>query len=236
MNSQNTKIDDCDGCAKQDVEVWSLDNMLLCNDCRKKQLDAKAEAARVPVAVESLIQKSQKQDASIQVKADIFNAATVSFIELRASIENDAAIAPENKDFEFAKLVAERIKKFNEVIFADEAALNEKKNERHAWHTQMREFANKLREDQRAKLKQFDITYTPSTPVAARSVRTSKPVGPGKGKKKNFTITELKAAAGKYNLPYAQVQSIVISRNMTPTDAAEHLANLMGLIPSTPAQ
>lgn len=228
-----TKIDDCDACPKQDVEVWSLDNMLLCADCRAKQLDAKNAAARLPVAVESLIAKSQKQDASIQVKADIFNAATVSFIELKAAVDNDENVPADQKEFEFVKLVAERIKKFNEVIFADEAALNEKKNERHAWHTQMKEFANKLREDQRAKLKQFDINYTPSSPKAVGAIKTSKPTGPKK--KKSFTITELKAAAGKYNLPYAQVQSIVISRNMTPTDAAEHLAQLMGLVPSTPS-
>lgn len=231
MAAPNTQIDDCDACPKQDVEVWAMDGMRLCADCRAKQVAAKQEAARIPVAVESLIQQSQRQDASLMVKADIFNASTVAFIELKASVDNDANIPADQKEFEFVKLVAERIKKFNEVIFADEAALNEKKNERHAWHTQMKEFANKLREDQRAKLKQFDINYTPSSPVSVKKTHTTRATGPKK--KKSFTLTELKAAAGKYNLPYAQVQSIVISRNMTPVEAAEHLANLMGLIPQS---
>jgi len=211
---------DCDCCTATDVELKQMHhNMMMCSDCAAKEKEAierNKQAAHV-------LDFARKADSSIELKQDLFNAGTVSFVELAAAIENNSEIPAEKKNFAVMEEVVSRIQKLDAVIFAEEAATLAKKNERHALIINAQNVAAKLKESEREKYKQYDINYKPVTPksVKPKVVKTS-------GKK--FDKTALVDAAKKYGVPLAQVQSIVVSRNMSPEDAAKHMAGLLGLL------
>jgi hypothetical protein len=182
-----------------------------------------AEDIAVTKNVEKVITDSRAQDATIELKQELFNAGTVAFTELQAAIQANGDIPNDRKNFALMTEVAARIEALTAVIFSDEAALLAKKNEKHALLVNAQNVAAKLHEAERAKFKEYDVNYKPVTP------KSVKPKGPSKTKKK-YSKAELMAAAAKYNLPLAQVQSIVIARNMSPEDAAKYFAGLMGTI------
>jgi hypothetical protein len=208
---------DCECCSQTDVELTLRHgDILMCPTCLEDDLKVVGKAEKV-------ITDSRAQDATIELKQDLFNAGTVAFTELQAAIQANPEIPEAQKNYNLMVEVAARIEKLTAAIFSDEAALTAKKNERHALLVNAQNVAARLHEKEREKFKQYDINYKPVTPksVKPKTVKTS-------GKK--FSKTELFAAAKKYNVPAAQVQSISVARNMSVDDAAKHLAGLMGLL------
>lgn len=217
----NRKHGDCDCCTNVNVPVTASNGMMMCDSCIALQ-NAAIERQK---AVET-IEKSVKTDDSIVMKTDLFNAATVSFIELQAAISHDSNIPEEAKGYELVKQAAERIKKMNAAIIADEQALMQKKNERHAWLTNVQEVASKLRADYREKFRQFDLSYQP---VAAPKPTTKKAAS--KPKKETFKRADIVAACAKYNVAdqLHMIQMMLVSRNgLTPEDAAKEWAGKLG--------
>lgn len=212
---------DCESCTRteQMLTLQQPGNIMMCPFCVADEQAVKERNAHAVQVIES----AHKIDAGVVLKADLFNAGTVSFVELQAAIENNAEIPADRKQFAIMTEVAERIEKLNAAIFADEAALLAKKNERHALLVNAQNVAAKLHEAERVKFKQYDINYKPITP---KSVKPKAVKAPGK----TFDKAALYAAAKKYGVPAPQVQSIVTAQNKTYDDAAKHLAELMGLI------
>lgn len=212
-------IGQCEVCDKPDVEVINtMGNIKMCADC-------KAEDDKVVLqtkAVTKIIEDSIKVDTSIQIKTDLFNAATVAAVELKAAIDNNPSIPADQKDYEFTKLCFQRFEHFSKVAFDKHAEYVAAENEKRAWQVQTQTSAGKLRAEFREKFKNFDINYQPAV------VKTPKPKEAKPKAKSN--IKEVKAAASKYGVDASAVQMMVLKRNLDAETAAKELATLLGKI------
>jgi hypothetical protein len=200
------------------MEVWC--GMLMCASCIEKEKALQAEnntelkqAERVK-AVNSQILEARAQDSSIELRTDLFNAATTSIIELKSIIDSDPNI--ENKNYALASELKLRFEHFTKVIFQARQELAEAGNQQRAIQTHLNELANKLRQEEREKLKLQDINYTPQAP------KTPKP--PKTGKPKVTPRAVIKELAQKYQIPEAILQMTITARKMEPEAAAKMVA------------
>lgn len=219
QTNRKTVKGDCETCAATDVDLTLMHgNMLMCAACVVEENKATKNATQVVI-------ESRTRDAAIELKQDLFNAGTVSFVELQAAIENNAEIPAERKQFAIMTEVAERIKKLDSVIFAEESALLTKKNERHALLVNAQNVAARLHEKEREQFKQYDVNYKPQVVKSVKPKAVKAPT-------KKFDKAALYAACKKYNVEAfaSQVQGIVVSQNKSYDDAAKHMAELMGLL------
>ena len=208
----------------------SQGNIWLCNAClteENKTLEMNKHAL-------TSVEASRKIDAQIELKADVFNAATVPFIELQASILADDSIPADRKNAALIEECDKRIKHLTEVIFAEEAALMEKRNLRNALHVNAREVMTRLQAADQEKYRQFAVNYKPTAAVKPRKVVTAGTTTP-----KNRTPTTPATKFNKRDVQYfaavhgvspIQVQKVVVSKGMSPEDAAKYVAEIMAEI------
>lgn len=228
-HSYQPKIGDCETCTKTAIRISvHYGNMWMCDECWNKEQALTAEnmkpenqTARVN-AVNAILTQAAKIDESIQVKTDLFNAATVASVELKAAIENDPNIPADQKQYVYANACLERFQNFQKIVFDQRQELLETENKMRMWQTQVQQAASTLRAELREKFKQFDVNYQPAPP------KTVKPASPKTGKK--FQKEDVRKFAAQYKVPEAAVQMLVVAKNMTPEAAAKHLAIQMGLI------
>jgi hypothetical protein len=166
------------------------------------------------------VEDSRRMDESIEVKQDVWNAATVPFIELKAAIDNNPTIPADQKDYALVKEAAARIDKMSAAIFAAEAEIMKLKNERHAWLTNTQQTASKLRSDIRAQFKQYDVNYQPA-PITKKSKSATPVKSP-----KTFAKEAVNEAARKYGVPASAVQMIILSKNVSAEEAAKLYAQM----------
>lgn len=218
VTNNRPKKGDCEACDKVDVMLYlEFGNIWMCADCRAEQQAIATSNSK------AVIEASRKVDTQIELKQDVFNAATVSFVELQAAITANDEIPANRKDYALMEEVAARIDKLSKVIFEEEAALVAKRNERHALLINAQVVAAKLHISEREKFKQYDVNYKPVTKPVVKS--------PSKTPKAKWNKAEVVAACNKYpGVPMAQVQSLIVARNMNPEDAAKHMAGLLGLL------
>ncbi len=204
---------ECEVCGTPDVKLrlQKLGNIMMCESCWAD------EQATVSANAKAVILTSQKIDSTIQLKADIFNATTTSFTELQAAILADDSIPADKKAETLLTRVAARMEVLNAAIFAENAALVAKQNERNALLKSAQEVHARLRESERAKFKQFDVNYKPA------AVKVSKPKGDIKPKKARFIRSELMAAAAESGLPASAIRTRMVSSNMTAKEAADYI-------------
>ena len=221
MLAQQIRKGDCETCDATDVKLTSMHgNMLMCDTCVTSERDTLAKNTQA----RKVIEDARKTDATVELKQDLFLLGAVAFTELQAAIQQNTEIPDAQKNFAIMTEVSERIKKFDAVIFAEEQSLLAKKNERHALLVNAQNFAARLHETEKQKFKQFDINYKPP------QVKVVKPSKSGYTPKK-YNKAALYEAAKKYGVEQfvAQVQSLIVSNsNMTPDDAAQEMARLMG--------
>lgn len=217
------KTGECESCDKQNTAIYQSFGMWLCSDCKSAQDAAIARQSAIDV-----IEKSHKVDETIKIQSDIFNAATVSFAELKASIDNASDTSQAEKDFALFTEASNRIKTMNAAIIASEQALMKQKNERHGWLTQVQDLVATLRADYRAKAKSFDLSYEPVSPKTPKSkVPTSTTSNTFTKKVKD----ELNEAAAKYGVPAQMVRITMVQLRCNADVAAKRAAINMGLIP-----
>lgn len=217
---------DCECCDRTAVVVTRRHNTLMCAHCIG--LEQAAEARQKSVET---IEKSHEIDASIQIKSDIWNAATVPLTELRAAIQNNPDIPDAEKDYALFKEADARIKQFDAAIHAKKVeimaaqdSLAIEKNARDAWVRNAQELAAKLQGQYREKAKQYDLSYKPVEPT--KKVKKGKTIVVPT---KHYRTPEVYAAAKKYDVPVVAVQSLLIAKNgMSPEAAAKDVAKLMG--------
>ncbi len=220
-------IGECDGCPKTGVELFKVNNDMLCEKCRDAELDAIAEERKSNQRVNHVIENSRRQDQGVKISQYVFNASTVAFVEFKVAFDHDETIPEDKKRFKMAELAAERITQCDAAIFAQKQKLMEMRSERSSWRTQATELIATLTEAERTKFRQFDVNYKPATSVQAKKTRTSTPVGPKPGTKK-FDKQALREAAKKYEVPEVAVQSLYLSKpGMTYEAAAKHVHSLM---------
>lgn len=224
-------IGECDACPATDVDLFEVpgSKMRLC----LKDYQAEIQAIEDSKVINKTIQTSLKQDATIQRKADIFNAATMSFGELYAAIQHDPAIEESKKTATLMQLVESRISGITTVIFDLKAQQNDKENEREGWRQSTVDFISKLRADEREKYAKFNVTYAPAPVTKSKVVKaaTGKSNKSDKPRKSTgFSAAEmntLREMSAKYNVPMASVQMLVKSQNLPIEAAAKQMAELL---------
>lgn len=182
-------------------------NMLMCKDCQDKESKAYAESMKPEnqqkrVAEHNLaLESARKVDASIAVRTDLFNSATVAIVDLCKLIDDDATI--ENKPYAKALELKTRFDKFQAVIFKANEEIVEANNNQKAIQVYLNQLANTLRAEEREKLKISDINYRPTT---------VKPVSPPKIKPKKLDKTLVRKAAAELGITeFVLTQFILMS-------------------------
>lgn len=216
----------CECCPNQGQNFQKYMTMIMCPSCIEKEKSLQMESAALQETrvqeVKDVISPSliriQQIDQSIQIKSDIFNAATVSIIEAKKVIDEDPSI--ENKHFTLAKLLTERINHFKKVIFDMNEEMINKSNEQRAIQIYLNNLSNSLRAEEREQIKLQDISYKPN---AVKPVK-SKPINLAKVK---FDKTELNKWAQAIGVPASVIQMVCVAKNMTPEQAANSLKSNM---------
>lgn len=222
----HTDMATCEACPNVGpCELYpDISGMLLCRDCIDKEekilMSPENQQKRVDASIAAtmkLIEKSRVVDYSLQVREDIFNAQTISIHELKEAIDNNPSI--ENKHFFLANELNERFQHFRKLIFDKQAEIVEESNKQRAVQSYLNQLSNKLRADEREKLKLQFPDYKPF----------EKPVGKPKTitTAKKYDKTELVKYANETGIPLAALQMLCVSKNMTPQQAAEHMKKIM---------
>jgi len=191
--------------------------MLLCASCIEKEELIRNSPAKQQERINNLkLESSRALDYSIQVKEDIFNAQTVSINELKTVIDGDATIT--NKHFHLANELTVRYKHFSKVIFDKQAEIIEESNKQRAVQSYLNTLSNKLRLEEREKLKLNDMSYTPHE----KPISKPKSINPVK----KFDKNELVRCSNESGFPMAVIQMICVKKNMTPLEAIIHLKGI----------
>jgi Zn-dependent metalloprotease len=195
----------------------------MCPDCWKKEQDTHNETmkpenqqARVD-AMNKAMTESRKLDSTIEVRSDLFNAATVSIIDLKKLIDDNPTIT--NKPFALAETLTERFSHFKKVIFDANESIIEATNNQKAIQVYLNNLANSLRAEEREKLKLADINYKPG---AVKPVKTVSTVKVRKASTK-LDKKELDKYAKELGVSAFTLQMLCVSQGITPEMAANKL-------------
>jgi len=213
-----TQKDDCECCEKKDVVVYSLHNMLMCESCYQKEQAATTRAGEL----NKMLEASRTIDSSITLKTDIMLAKSAALIQLHSAIEHDENIPADEKKYRFVKECETRLVHLQKVIFDKRAELLNDENEARMLQANIQTLAAELRSDLRAQFKQYDVNYIPE-PITKRQKSTKAVKQAPKLDK-----AALFAAAKKYDVPAAAIQSIVVTRGVSIEAAAVEMAKMMG--------
>lgn len=221
---QTSKLGECEVCDKVETKIsLHYGNMWFCDECWEKEEKVSAEhmkpenqQARVN-AMNAALEESRKVDSSIQVRTDLFNAATVAIINLKAEIDNNPTI--ENKPFALAEELKNRFEHFKTVIFEMNEKIIEAGNEQKAIQVYLNQLANQLRAEEREKLKIADMSYQPARVKPAKPV-SIKTTGT---KKTKLDKNELRKYAAELGVAEFTLQMLVVSKGITVEQAANML-------------
>jgi|SRR5215510_2195500 len=229
LQSQAKKIGECEVCDKTDVEIsCHYGNMWFCDECWAKEDKAtkehqspEAQQQRVDAyrqSVESrVVETSRAIDSTIQVRTDLFNAATVEIIDIKKAIDENPEIT--NKPYALAEELTNRFNHFKQVIFDAQEAIVNAGNGQRAIQVYLNQLANSLRAEEREKLKIADINYKPtSKPAKVRTISTSQTK-----KSTKLDKAELRKYAAELGVAESTLQMVVVSRGITVEAAANML-------------
>jgi len=217
------KIAECECCpnkvAERSIKVFG-GNMRMCVSCHAKELIAQTELqkpenqqARVD-AMNLALEKAKAIDNAVQVRTDLFNAETVSIIELKQIIDNNPSII--NKNFSLAETLMGRFEHHKSIVFEANETIVNATNTMKAIQVYLNQLANKLRAEEREKLKIQDLNYKPKEvkPVKPRAIKTAKA---------KLDKVELRKYAAELGVSEFTLQMIVVSKGITVEKAADIL-------------
>lgn len=226
----------CEACPnKGTMELYpDINGMLLCPDCISKEElirnSPESQQARVnelkasyPPGMNILnerLRESHEILNSIKIRSDVFNAETVAIMDIKKTIDADDSIPIDQKYFTWVKETTLLNYSLKKAIFENSEEGVRLVNRQQAIQTNLNELANKLRIDEREKLKLINIDYKPT------SVKVSKPKENKVGTKK-FDRAELKKWASLSGAPEAVLQGICVAKNMSPELAASHYQSII---------
>lgn len=226
-----SKVETCECCPNEvklgDIKIFN--KMKMCNSCYQQELSLTVknyESSEHMSAAnqESRVMESRKLDSNIQIRADIFNAQTVSIIELKALIDADDSVPEDKKNFRLAEELTHRHNHFKKVIFDLNEEMVNKSNAQRAIQTYLNDMQNKLRTDERESLRLKDVTYKPA--AIKLPTKESKPKIVKKYDKVGIrdaaiTLNTYLVANGYLPFPESAIQMMCVRRNLNPIDAIE---------------
>lgn len=241
MNKKMTGT--CDVCERSDIEIAPhYGNMVFCDECWAKEqksvellndpieqarrideANARVEAQRSQnpigtIGINEVLRQSKEIDSNVQIRTDLFNAATVSIIELKKAIDEDSSI--ENKPYKLAKTLKERFEHYKNLVFELNTQIAEAGNNQKAIQVYLNNLANTLRAEEREKLRLADISYTPKPPKAIKT-----PSVTTRQTKKSTKIdkVELRKYASELGISEFMLQMIVVQKGISVADAAKQI-------------
>ena len=227
---------DCESCDNKECENTLIESsrgkfIWMCNECRDKEIAILTEqnkqallgATQVINPINSASLTVSKQiDNSVQVRTDVFNAATVSIIDIKKSIDENPEII--NKPYVLAETLVERFKHFQKTVFDASEIIVEATNNQKAIQVYLNQLANQLRTEEREKLKIADINYKPGevkTPKI-KSITTSQTKSSTK-----LNQAELKKYAQELGVAQSTLQTIIVAKGFkSVSEAADFLKSI----------
>lgn len=200
--------------------------MIVCGNCYaiemgllKQNNTPQAQTERVEISNNKMaiaIEASRAVDNAIQVRTDLFNAATTSIIELKAQIDANPEIT--NKPYALAEELTRRFEHHKQVVFELSEQIVAAGNNQKAIQVYLNQLANSLRAEEREKLKIADINYKPNPvkPVKTKAVKTT-------GTSKKLDKSELKKYAAELGVSEFTLQMLCVSKGISPEMAANQL-------------
>lgn len=214
----------CEVCSDTHSDVHIYMTLLMCDSCFDKEKEfqvslANGASQRVNTAVNTSeanreLAESNQIDASVVVRTDLFNAATKSILDLKSLIDADETIT--NKPYALASALKDRFNAFKNVVFELNAQIVEASNQQIAIQRYLNDLSNKLRAEEREKLKISDINYKPKDvkPIKVTSIKTAK---------NKLDKVELRKYASQIGVPEYMLQMIVVSKGLSIQAAAKVL-------------
>lgn len=225
VETTSRKIGDCDACDKTSIPVTKLHSksMWFCDDCHKAEIDAQVSMVQSNETYKQnqlniAINTARQIDESITVRTDLFNAATVSIVDLKSTIDNDVNIV--NKPFALAEELMKRFTHFKSIVFELNQQIIEAGNQQKAIQVYLNQLSNSLRADEREKLRIADINYKPTaiksvTPKSIKTTTTSKKIDK----------VELRKYAAELGVSEFTLQMLVVQKGISVATAANLLRN-----------
>jgi len=201
------------GVTKTFSNLKIIGNDTICNDCLLKGVRVKSVTTPAndgPININEVLTKSRDVDARIQIRTDLFNAETVSIVDMKKAIDEDETIT--NKPYALAVALQERYGKYKTVIFELNEKIMEESNKQKAIQVYLNNLANQLRADEREKLKINDINYQVS-PVSGRKISTA--TSNIKVAKKKLDKAEVRKYAALLMMPEFTLQMICVQKNLS---------------------
>lgn len=211
-------ITECEACGST-TELEKYSGMMLCISCIDKEKIAEREIEDTANdRLKIILDEQERVDQSIELRTDLFNANTISIIEIQTAVDADDSI--KEKKFEVARRVKDRVIHFRKVsIEAHDTQVNADNAVRHG-QVYLNDLANQLREDQRAELQLQDINYKPT--IKLPTIKKAPKII------KKFDKKELREVAAEFDISEYSLQMICVSKNMTPRQAVDEVKKLAG--------
>jgi len=212
--------------------------MLLCMSCYTKEKEYQSPAnqdARLVQAkadgiipsgilkIGDILDKARAIDYSIQLRDDIHNAETIAHSEIFAAIDSDIAIPADQKQFEKAKFLNDRVNHYQQVIFEAQAVIVEHENRKRVAQQKVNELVNTLRKEEREKLITVSPDYKPGVVKTARETKPRASKVRTLDKKGLVEEANKLHAAGYTQVDLSMLQRTCVARQMTPAQAADFL-------------
>lgn len=212
----------CEICGLEELVTITTGNILMCESCSNLENKLQSENF-TPEKIEErhelvtnlhsiALNASRIMDQSVQVRTDLFNAAVVAIVDLKNIIDLDESIT--NKHFALATELKTRFEHFQSVIFDKQKEIVDASNNQRAIQVYLNELANKLRAEEREKLKLSDINYKPNDVSKVIKVKTISV------KKPKLDKIELAKWAKEIGIPEYTLAAFVTAKNCTIEAAA----------------
>lgn len=224
VTNPNEKTGNCEICDRTNVSIaLHYGNIWFCIDCWTKEEKStiansspEVQQTRLDTVnathseyLNSVVKESNRIDSTINVRTDLFNAATVAIMDLKKSIDEDPAI--ENKPFTLASELKNRFEHYKQVVFELNEKVVEAGNNQKAIQIYLNSLANQLRADEREKLKISDISYKPGlVKSTVKKISTSKKIDK----------VELRKFASELGVSEFTLQMVVVQKGISVADAA----------------
>jgi len=197
--------------------------MWFCDECYNAEIEAQVEMVNNnPIIVDNklnaALNTARQTDDSIIVRTDLFNAATVSIVELKQSILDDSSII--NKPYALAEELMRRFTHFKSVVFELNQKVIEAGNQQKAIQVYLNQLSNQLKVEEREKLKISDISYKPVAPksIGAKSIKTTTT-------SKKIDKVQLRKFAAELGVSEFTLQMLVVQKGISVETAANMLRN-----------
>jgi hypothetical protein len=186
-----------------------------------QRIAASTEQANKAAELNQVIMAARTTDDTIQVRTDLFNAATVAITDLKKAIDEDINIT--NKPYALAEELKRRFEHFRDVIFEMQQKIVEAGNTQKAIQVYLNQLANTLRAEEREKLKIQDLNYQPKSVKPAKPATITTTGTKGKRKGGALDKVELRKFAAELGVAEFTLQMIVVSKGITIPEAAKIL-------------